>query len=147
MTNHDMQEDDYEGDILTTHAEAIMRELIEMTRRLSRRGYGRTELIFSDDSAVTVADSVMRVVDLLRDRHRPLGFIAPDRESKRDPFIQAWEIGDHDAHSELVYRTRWLFVRLLLARTAQRELPAQAQGASRKAVAAATTAPMTAEGK
>jgi hypothetical protein len=104
-------------------------------------------LIFTDDSAVTVADSIARVVDLLRDRHRPLGFIAPVRDSKRDPFIQAWEMGDHDAHSELVYRTRWLFVRLLLPRTAQRELAAQAQGASRKTIAAITTPLMTVQGK
>jgi hypothetical protein len=61
-----------------------------------------------------------------------------DRECKRDPFIQAWEIGDHAAHSELVYRTRWLFVRLLLARTAQRQLQAQARSASTKTVAAAS---------
>src|ERR1035438_1860210 len=95
MANHDMQG----GNHVNVRAEAIMRELLEMTRTLSRQNYGRTNLIFSDDSAVTMADSAMRVVDLLRDGHKPLGFVAPDHECKRDPFIQAWEIGDHDAHS------------------------------------------------
>jgi hypothetical protein len=140
MANHEKQQDNYECNNFATQAEVIMRELLEMTRRLSRQGYGRTNLIFSDDSAVTVADSVMRVGELLRDGHRPLGFVAPDRERNRDLFIEAWEIGDHAAHSELVYRTRWLFVRLLLACNAQSQLPAQARAASRKTVAAATTA-------
>ncbi len=135
MANHHIQG----GDHMKVRAEAIMRELLGMTRTLSRQGYGRTNLLFSDGSALTVADSAMRVVDLLKDGHKPLAWSPRDRERKRDPFIQAWEIDDHTAHSELVYRTRWLFVRLLLARTAQRQLPAQARSASRKTVAAAST--------
>jgi len=39
MTNHHIQG----GDRVNVRAEAIMRELLEMTRTLSRQGYGRTK--------------------------------------------------------------------------------------------------------
>jgi hypothetical protein len=37
----------------------------------------------------------------LRAGHKPVGFIAPDRDRERDPVIESWEMGDNAALAEL----------------------------------------------
>jgi hypothetical protein len=76
-------------------------------------------MIFSDGSIVTLADSDRRVVSLLRDGHQPLGFIAPDRGRKRNPFIEAWERGDNVALGELRSLAHSMFWHLLPERNEQ----------------------------
>src|ERR1700739_1876038 len=96
MTNADIQQASREGDILATQAEAIVRKLIKVARNVSRRGYGTTQLIFSDWSFVSPTDSglIGEVEALLRAGHSPLGFVAPDRNRKRNPFVESWEVGE-----------------------------------------------------
>lgn len=97
----------------------IARELIKVARRSFRLGYGTTHMIFSDCSIVTLDDSDLRVVGLLRDGQQPLGFIAPDRYRKRNPFIEAWERGDGAALAELRSLAHSIFWHLLPERNAQ----------------------------
>ena len=119
MANH--QEDRDECSAVDIRAEAIMRELIKVARNMSRRGYGTMQLIFSDWSFVSLTDSglIGEVGALLRSRHKPLGFIAPDRDRKRNPFVQPWELGDKAALAELRHLAHLLFWHLLPERNAQ----------------------------
>jgi hypothetical protein len=116
-----MQEGDYERNVFEVRAQAILRELTKMARMLSRRGYGTVELIFSDGSFVSRTDSglISAVEALLRSRHKPLGFIAPDRERRRSPFVEPWELGDNAALAELRSLAQLLFWHLLPERNAQ----------------------------
>jgi hypothetical protein len=102
-------------------AESIVRELIKMARTASRRGYGTTQLIFSDWSFVSLTDSgvIGEVEELLRNGHKPLGFIAPDRNRERAPFVEQWEMGNGAAIAELRYLAHSIYWHLLLARNPQ----------------------------
>ena len=146
MANHDIQEDDCKLDSLELRAEGIVRDLANAARTAARRGYGTTQLIFSDCSFVsrTESEKISRVESLLRARHKPLGCIAPDRERKRNPFIEVWEMDDKSAGAELRSLAHSIYWHLL---PAQRQLPAQARSASTKTVAAASTPPVTVQGK
>jgi hypothetical protein len=106
-----MEEDEYECDIFAIRAEGIVRELIKTAHRLLRRGYGTTNLVFSDCSFVSLTDSgvVGEVEALLRAGHKPLGFIAPDRYSNCSPFAESWERGDKAALAELRRLAHWLY--------------------------------------
>lgn len=61
-----------------------------MARMLSCRGYGTTNLIFSDWSFVSLTHSgaISEVAALLRAGCQPLGFIAPYRELNHNPFAE-----------------------------------------------------------
>jgi hypothetical protein len=115
------QEDDNECNIFAIKAEGIVRELTKISRVALLRGYGTTQLIFSDCSFVSRTDSglMSEVEALLRAGHKPLGFIAPDRYRKRTPFIEAWERGDNAALAELRSLAHLLFWHLLPERNAQ----------------------------
>jgi hypothetical protein len=121
MANHDVQEDDYECNISAIRPEDILRELTNVARTAFRRGYGTIQLIFSDWSFVSGTDSgVIRELEaLLRAGHKPLGFIAPDRARNRNPFVEAWEMGDNAALAELRYLAHSIYWHLLPARNAQ----------------------------
>jgi hypothetical protein len=149
MANHDIQEDDCKLDSLELRAEGIVRDLANAARTAARRGYGTTQLIFSDCSFVsrTESEKISRVESLLRARHKPLGCIAPDRERKRNPFIEVWEMDDKSAVAELRAVAHQAFWHLLPERNAQRQLPAQARSTSTKTVAAASTPTVTVQGK
>ena len=124
MANNNFQEDDYECDIFATNADGIVRELIKVARSVSHRGYGTTQLIFSDWSFVSLTDSglMSEVEELLRGGHTPLGFIAPDRDRKRDPFVEVWNAGDKPALVELRCLAHSTYWHLLPARNAQRDI-------------------------
>lgn len=111
MANHEMQEDNYECNIFAIRAEAVVQELTKVARMLSRRGYGTTQLIFSDWCFVSLTDSgvISEVEALLRTGHKPLGFIAPDRDRKRNPFVESWEMGDNAALGELRPLALWIY--------------------------------------
>jgi hypothetical protein len=120
MANHDMQED-LECNIFAIRPEDIVREQTHVARTASRRGYGTTHLILSDWSFVSLTDPgvISELEALLRAGHKPLGFIAPDRGRKRNPFIEPWERGDNAALAELRSLAHSLFWHLLPARNAQ----------------------------
>ena len=126
MADHDLQ---VQCDIFAIKAEGIMRELTKMARMLFRRGYGTTHLIFADWSIVSRTDSglIDEVEALLRAGHKPLGFIAPDRFRKRNPFIEPWEIGDKAALVELRHLAHSMFWHLLPARNAQPDITVQGE--------------------
>jgi len=121
MVNHDIQEDYYECNIFAIEAEGIFRELTKMARMLFLRGYGTTQLIFSDWSFVSRTESgaISRVEALLRAGHKPLGFIAPDRDRKRNPLVESWDIGDKAALVELRHPAHSIYWHLLPERNAQ----------------------------
>jgi hypothetical protein len=121
MANHDMQENECELNIFAIRAEGIVRELIKMARTAFRRGYGTMQLIFSDWSFVSLTDFglIGEVEELLRAGHKPLGFIAPDRDGKRNPFIEPWERGDKATLAELRNLAHSIYWHLLPARNAQ----------------------------
>jgi hypothetical protein len=121
MANHDMQEDNYECNIFAMKAEAIGREPPKKARILSRRGYGTTQVIFSDCYFVSLTDSgvISEVEALLRASHKPLGFIAPDRDRKRNPFVKSWDTGDKAALAELGGVAHSIYWHLLPTRNAQ----------------------------
>jgi len=121
MANNNFQEDDYECNIFAIKAEGIVRELIKVSRNLSRRCYGTTQLIFSDWSFISLTDSglIGEVEELLRAGHKPLGFIAADRYRKRNPFIEAWERGDDAALAQLGSLAHSMFWHVLPERNAQ----------------------------
>lgn len=121
MANHDMQEDDFECNIFPMKAEGIVRELIKIARILSRRGYGITQLIFSDGYFVSLTDPgvINEVEVLLRAGHKPQGFVAPDRDRKRNPFVEPWEMGDKAALAELLRLAHSTYWHLLPARNPQ----------------------------
>jgi hypothetical protein len=130
MASHDMQEDEFECDIFAVKAEGIMRELTNVARSASRRGYGTTQLIFSDWSFVTLTDSgvISELEALLRAGHKPLGFIAPDRVRNRNPFVEGWEMGDNAALAELRYLAHSIYWHLLPARNAQLHVAVRGNG-------------------
>jgi len=102
MAKHDMR---VEQNIFATEAEGIVRRLIKMARIFSQHGYGTTQLIFSDWSFASLTDSglIDEVEALLRAGHKPAGFIAPDRDRQRNPFLESWGMGDKAALAELRY--------------------------------------------
>jgi hypothetical protein len=120
MANRNMQEGDNEC-IFATNADSIVRELTKMARILFRRGYGTTQLIFSDWSFVSRTDSglISEVEALLRAGYKPLGFIAPDRDRKRNPFVEPWDMFDNVALSELRDLAHSTYWHLLPARNEQ----------------------------
>jgi hypothetical protein len=119
------QEDDYELNSFALRAEGIVRELTKMARMLFRRGYGTTTLLFSDGSYVNLTDSVGRVEALLRAHHEPLGFIAADRDRKRNPFIESWKMGNNTALAELRNVAHSIYWHLLPARNAEPNIAVQ----------------------
>jgi hypothetical protein len=121
MANHELQEDEFECNIFAIKAERIRRELIKVARRALRCGYGTTQLIFSDWSFVSLTDSglIGELEALLRAGHKPLGFIAADRDRKRNPFVEPWEMGDSAAVVQLTYLAHSIYSHLLPARNAQ----------------------------
>jgi hypothetical protein len=120
MANRNMQEGDHEC-IFATNADSIVRELTKRARILFRRGYGTTQLIFSDRSFVSRTDSglISEVEALLRAGYKPLGFIAPDRDRKRNPFVEPWDMFDNVALSELRDLAHSTYWHLLPARNEQ----------------------------
>lgn len=130
MANSDMQEDNYEYNIFAIRAEAVVQELTKVARTASRRGYGTTQLIFSDWSFVSLTDSgvISEVEALLRTGHKPLGFIAPDRDRKRNPFIESWEMGDKAALAELRNLAHSIYWHLLPAHNAQLHVGVRGNG-------------------
>jgi hypothetical protein len=71
-----MQEEDYECKrFVADRAERIVQELTKTARALFHRGYGTTNLIFSDCSFVSLTDSgvISEVAALLRASSQPLG--------------------------------------------------------------------------
>jgi hypothetical protein len=135
MTDHEkqqeqMQEDEFECNIFAIKAEGIFRELTKMARMLFRRGYGTTQLIFSDWSFVSRTESgvISRVEALLRVGHKPLGFIAPDNDRERNPFVEPWELGDKAALAELRYLAHSIYWHLLPARNAQPHVAVRGNG-------------------
>jgi len=112
---------DYECNIFATKTEDIVRELVRVSRNVSRRHYGTTHLIFSDGYVVSLTDSgvVADVEEHLRAGRKPLGFIAPDRERKRNPIVETWETRDKAADAELRHLARWMFWHLLPERNEQ----------------------------
>jgi hypothetical protein len=129
MANHHVPKDAYEYNIFATRAVRITRELTKMARIACRRGYGTTQLIFSDWSFVSRTDSgLMREVEvLLRAGHKPLGFIAPERDRKRTPFVEAWDTGDSAALAELRNLAHSTYWHLLPVRNAQTDSAIQEQ--------------------
>jgi len=129
MANHDMEEGDYECNVFEVRAQAILGELTKMARMLSRRGYGTVELIFPDGSFVSRTDSglISAVEALLRSRHKSLGFIAPDRDRKRNPFVEPWDLFDNAALAELRDLAHSTYCHLLPARNAQTDSAIQEQ--------------------
>lgn len=121
MANHDMQEDECECNIFAIKAEGIFQELTKMARIVSRRGYGTTQLIFSDWSFVSLTDFglIGEVEALLRAGHKPMGFIAPDRGRKCNPFVEPWEIGDNAALAQLMSLAQSIYWHILPERNAQ----------------------------
>jgi len=124
MINPDEQEDYCELDNFEIRAKNVVRELIKMARMLSRRGYGTTQLVFSDSSGhsfvtLTCGGAINEVSALLGAGHAPLGFIAPDRDRKRNPFIELWERGDNAALAELRSVAHSTYWHLLPERNAQ----------------------------
>jgi hypothetical protein len=97
------EEEDY--DIVPDIAEGIVQELINTARMLLRRGYGTTNLIFSDWSFVslTYGGAISEVAALLGAGCQPLGCIAPHRKLNHNPFAEPWERGDKAALVELRY--------------------------------------------
>jgi hypothetical protein len=124
MANPDMQEDEFECDIFAMKAEAIVRELLKNARILSRQGYGITQLILSDWSFVSLTDPgvISELEALLRAGHKPLGFIAPDRDGKRNPFMEPWEMGDKAALAELRNLAHSIYWHLLPERNARQNI-------------------------
>jgi hypothetical protein len=120
MNNYEIQTDD-ECNIFAIKAENIVRELIKVARNVSWREYGTLQLIFSDWSFVSLTDSgvISEVEALLRAGYKPLGFIAPDRDRKRNPFIESWEMGDNPALAELRSVAHSIYWHLLPARNGQ----------------------------
>jgi hypothetical protein len=112
-------EEDYDYDIFPQRAEKIVEELRRTARRLSQCGYGTTSLIFSDLSFVSLSNSISEVADLLRAGHHPLGCIAPDRERKRNPFIEAWGTDDEATLAELRSLAHSIYWHLLPERVTQ----------------------------
>jgi hypothetical protein len=92
-----------------------------VARRVSRLGYGTTQLIFSDWSFVSLTDSglIGEVEELLRAGHKPLGFVAPDRDRKRNAFVESWEPGDKAVLAELWSLAQSMFWHLLPGRNAK----------------------------
>ena len=86
-------------------AECIIQRLNEMARFLYCRGYGIPALIFSDLSYVSTTDwapdPLTEVETLLQQGERPLGFIAPLRDRRGEPFVEPWLSGDERACAEL----------------------------------------------
>jgi hypothetical protein len=121
MADHHMQEHNYECNLFAMKADGILRELIKVARNVSRRGYGTAQLIFSDWSFVSLTDSGLlgEVEALFRAGEKPLGFVAPDRDRKRNPFVEPWELGDRAALAELRYLAHSIYGHLLPAREAQ----------------------------
>lgn len=111
-------------------AEGIVQDLTKTARMLFRRGYGTTQLIFSDWSFVSRTESgvISRVDALLRAGHKPLGFIAPHRDRKRNPFVESWEMGDKASLAELRYVAQSLYWHLLPARNAQLHVAVRRNG-------------------
>ena len=107
--------------LISQRAKDIVRELIKTARRSSRLRYGTTHLIFSDCYFVSLTDAGVlgEVEELLRTGRQPLGFIAADRDRKRNPFIEAWERGDDAALAELGSLAHSIFWHLLPERNAQ----------------------------
>lgn len=128
MNNYEIQKDD-ECNLFAIKAEGFVRELIKVARNVSRRGYGTTQLIFSDWSFVSLTDSglIGEVEELLRAGHKPLGFVAPDRDRKRTPFVESWEPSDEATLAELRYLAHSIYWHLLPARNAQPDTTAQEQ--------------------
>lgn len=120
MNNYEIQTDD-ECNLFAIKAEGFVRELIKVARNVLRRGYGTTQLIFSNWSFVSLTDSglIGEVEELLRAGHKPLGFVAPDRARKRTPFVESWEPSDDAALVELRYLSHSIYWHLLPARNAQ----------------------------
>jgi hypothetical protein len=73
MANHHIKEDAYECNLFAIKAEGVVRELIKAARKVSQRGYGTTQLIFSDWSFVSITDSglIGEVEALLRAGQQP----------------------------------------------------------------------------
>jgi len=88
-----------------TEAECIVYRLRKKTRHLFYRGYGTAQLVFSDLSYVSTTDWApeppMEVEALLQAGERPLGFIAPLRDRRGEPFVEPWQSGDEKACAEL----------------------------------------------
>ncbi len=130
MNNCEIQADEFECNIFATKAGGIVRELIKMARKVSQRGYGTTQLIFSDWSFVSRTESgaISRVEALLRAGHKPLGFIAPDRDRKRNPLVESWDIGDKAALVELRHLAHSVYWHLLPERNAQLHIAVRSNG-------------------
>ena len=128
MNNYEIQTDD-DCNLFAIKADGIVRGLIKVARNGSRRGYGTTQLIFSDWSFVSLTDSglIGEIEALLRAGHKPLGFIAPDRSRERNPFIETWEMGDNAARTELRHLAHSIYRHLLPERNAQPDNNAQEQ--------------------
>lgn len=118
-----MQEDGYEcKNIIPSRAERIVQEITKTARMLSRRGYGTTNLIFSDCSFVslTYGGAISEVAVLVGGGSQPLGFIAPHRDRQRSPFAEPWETGDATALAELRCLADWVYGHRTGARETQR---------------------------
>lgn len=129
MANN-IQEGNHECNLFAIKAEGFVRELIKVARNASRRGYGTTQLIFSDWSFVSLTDSglIGEMEELLRAGHKPLGFVAPDRTRKRTPFVESWEPSDEAALVELRYLSHSIYWHLLPARNAQPHVAIRCNG-------------------
>ena len=117
------EEENYECDnMVPNKAERIVQELIKKARMLSSRGYGITQLVFSDCSFVSLTDSGVlgQVVALLRAGCQPLGFVAAHRELNHSPFAEPWERGDQAALAELRDLADWLYGHRMRAGEMQR---------------------------
>jgi len=122
LTQRLMQEEDYEcKSIVVDRAERIVQELAKTARMLSRRGYGTTNLIFSDCSFVslTYGGAISEVAALVRGGSQPLGFIAPHRDRQRSPFAESWDSGDNTALAELRRIANWVYGHRFNARETQ----------------------------
>jgi hypothetical protein len=88
-----------------TDAECIIQRLNRMTRYLSHRGYGIAQLVFSDSSYVSSTEwepePLTRIGTLLQQGERPLGFIAPLRDRRGEPWVEPWQSGDEKTCAEL----------------------------------------------
>lgn len=119
LREEQMQEEDYEcKNIIPGRAERIVQELAKTARMLSRRGYGTTNLIFSDCSFVnlTYGGAISEVAALFQAGSQPLGFIAPHRELNHSPFAESWWSGDKAALAELRRIADWLYGHRIKAR-------------------------------
>lgn len=119
-----MQEEDYECKrFVADRAERIVQELTKTARALFHRGYGTTNLIFSDCSFVSLTDSgvISEVAALLRASSQPLGCIAPHRDRKRSPFAESWERGEKTALAELHRLANWVYGHRTKARETRNE--------------------------